>query len=114
MLKCFIPCVGRCSSSADRSIWSPFLFPNRSPTNQGPFPNPQPSLGGSTMKSGVISSSSQGGAENNRERGGIISSSQSNGNLTCPVCLVNLKPNEVNGHFYKEIHEMETYRNALR
>lgn len=65
---------------------------------------------------------------NNRDRGsssnnnnnsqtsssGNSSSASNSASLVCPVCMVTLKPSEVNAHFYKEVHEMETYRNALR
>ena len=51
----------------------------------------------------------------NRTESRMVNSTPTNGqSLNCPVCMVSLKPNEVNAHFYKEVHEMETYRNALR
>lgn len=112
--------VGRCSADRTSSIWSPFLLNNRSP-------NGPPHLGSSsssqqqqqhssmqinshhhpTMKSASDGSGSRENGRENRDKNG-------NGSLTCPVCLISLKPSEVNAHFYKEVHDLETYRNALR
>lgn len=92
------------SSTTNRSnIWSPFLLTaisNSGTSDPGRELQPMKSQNNYTCSIRDIDRKYRGQSQQSL--------------LKCPVCMVTLDPSEVDEHFYKEVQQLEAYRNGLR